>query len=305
MADRTGIVTLLGPMAPLLDDGDVVEISRNPDGAVFVERFGADPARWGGMEDGAADRFLRWCATWTATGITAESPILSGRVPGTAHRIEALVPPVVESPTFSIRRHLARKVTLGAYVPDPVPRRVIEDALAAGGNLILAGATGAGKTTLLNACLDHLATLDPSARLVLIEDTPEIRSPFANGVALRSCDGVGMDRLLVSALRLAPDRIVVGEVRTGAVLMTLLKAWNTGHPGGLVTLHANGAGEVTDRLRLLASEVMSTDPDPLLAAAVDMVVFVRRGRSRPEVASILSAVRDGGTTTMETAHAID
>ncbi len=104
-----------------------------------------------------------------------------------------------------------------------------------------------------------------ATRLVVIEDTPEIRAPFANSMAIRTADRVTMDRLLVSALRLAPQRIIVGEVREGAVLMTLLKAWNTGHPGGLVTLHANGADEVMARLAMLATEVTSTDQTPFIS----------------------------------------
>ena len=159
-------------------------------------------------------------------------------------------------------------------------------------NVLIAGATGAGKTTLLNACLGEMERIAPETRLLVIEDTPEIRSPFRNSVALRTSDGVTMDRLLVSALRQAPDRIVVGEVREGSVLLTLVKAWNTGHPGGLVTLHANSADEVIDRLSLLATEVMAADPVPVLMQATDLIVFIHRDTGRPVLSSIRAAVRD-------------
>ena len=287
----------------MLEDPEVIEISCNPSGDVFVECFGAAPERWGRLDDHTRDRFVRWCATWSGTAITREQPIFSGRIYGTAHRIEALIPPVVEATTFSIRRHSERVITLAEYVPETAPQGLIRAALKAKKNILIAGATGSGKTTFLNACLHELSALAPRTRLVVIEDTPEIRSPLENTVSLRTSERVSMDRLLVSSLRQAPDRIVVGEVRGGAVLMTLIKAWNTGHPGGLVTLHANSAGEVMERLKLLATEVVSADPVPILMQATDMIVFLRRDTDRPKLATIQSANRqsDRGPT-METVY---
>ncbi len=283
---------MLGQVAQLLDDRDIVEISCNPPAdpkcdtlALFVERFGMRPVREGGMESADTDRFVRWCATNSNSRIAADRPIFSGRIPGTAHRIEALRPPVVDRPCFSIRRHSELKVTLEDFIPDRQPRRILSTAIATRKNILIAGATGSGKTTLLNACLHELALVAPQTRLVVIEDTPEIRSPLENTLPLRTADSVGMDRLLKSALRLAPDRIIVGEVRDGHVLMTLIKAWNTGHPGGLATLHANSASEVFDRLRMLATEAVSADPTPTLLQSADMIAFVQRGTGRPIVTS--------------------
>ncbi|MYE10514.1 MAG: conjugal transfer protein TrbB [Gammaproteobacteria bacterium] len=303
MTDATSLRELLGSLADALADPEVVEVSCNPDGEVFVERFGAGPRHWGSLERSVTDRFVRWCASWSATELAFDRPILSGRVPGTAHRIEALMPPVTDGPCFSIRRHRDTVPSLEECVPEDVPRGILLEAIASRKNVLIAGATGAGKTTLLNACLGELARVAPETRLVTIEDTPEIRSPFRNAVALRTADGVTMDRLLVSALRQAPDRIVVGEVREGSVLLTLVKAWNTGHPGGLVTLHANSADEVMGRLSLLATEVMTADPVPVLMQATDLVVFIRRDTGRPVLSSIRRAVRDAdGATRMEDCH---
>ena len=288
-----GPATILGSLAEALDDPSVVEISANPDGRVFVERFGSAPEEWGELESTRADRFIRWCASRSGGLITRESPILSGRIPGTAHRIEALAPPVTDVPCFSIRRHVMHVPSLEACVPAETPRRILIAALRDRKNILIAGATGAGKTTLLNACLGELVGIAPETRLVTIEDTPEIRAPFRNAVGLRTSEHVGMDRLLVSSLRQAPDRIVVGEVREGTVLMTLIKAWNTGHPGGLVTLHANSAGEVLDRLSLLATEVMTADPVPALMRTADLIVFIRRDAARPVLSTILASARDG------------
>ena len=303
MAGATSLSELLGTLADVLDAADTIEISCNPDGAVFVERFGSGPERWGSLEPGRTARFVRWCATWSQTVVSDARPILSGRVPGTAHRIEALMPPVTDGPCFSIRRHRDEVPDLVDCVPEDVPRGILAEAVAARKNILIAGATGAGKTTLLNACLGEMERIAPDTRLLVIEDTPEIRSPFRNSVALRTADGVTMDRLLVSSLRQAPDRIVVGEVREGSVLLTLIKAWNTGHPGGLVTLHANSADEVIGRLALLATEVMTADPVPVLMQATDLIVFIHRETARPVLSSIRAAVRDAdGITRLEVLH---
>lgn len=304
MNGATSLPQILGPLSDVLSEPAVVEISVNPCSTVYVERFGAEPARWGQLDRHRAEHFIRWCATMTGTGVTSDVPIFSGRIPGTPHRVEALLPPVVDGPCFSIRRHSEQVFTLDACIPDREPRAMIEVAIADKANILIAGATGSGKTTLLNGCLCHLASAQPQTRLITIEDTPEIRSPLANTVALMTSDTISMDRLLVSALRQAPDRIVVGEVREGKMLMTLVKAWNTGHPGGLVTLHANSAPEVMPRLQLLASEVLTTDPVPILLQATDMIVFLKRGHAQPELTSIHMAKRQPGhPPKMEIAYA--
>src|SRR5688500_18901797 len=119
-------------------------------------------------------------------------------------------------------------------------RAAIERAIEARRNVLVVGGTGSGKTTLLNACIEHIARTSPDHRLVIIEDTPEIQCSARNRVFLRSTTKVDMLQLLKATLRLRPDRILVGEVR-GAEALVLLKAWNTGHPGGLATVHANDA----------------------------------------------------------------
>ena len=356
MSRATAIADILGPLALVLDEPAVVEISVNADHKVWVERFGQDPEMWGLMNPAVTERFIRWCATWSQASIMEDRPILSGRIPGTAHRIEALIPPVVEAPAFSIRRHRDQVISLqdfldpdtasqppgdmasglkastdplagcgtdafagpmaagnppedagcGADASVEITHAILSAAIAERCNILIAGATGSGKTTLLNACLDHLARIAPKTRLITIEDTPEIRVPLKNTLGLRASAEVSMDRLLVSTLRLAPDRIVVGEVREGKVLMTLIKAWDTGHPGGLTTLHANSAAEVLPRLKMLATEVMASDPTQRLMQSLDMIVFLRRGRHRPVVETIVAMQDDqvarDGVRTMEVVY---
>lgn len=303
--EHSPIREFLGDVGDLLSDPDVIEINANPDGQVYVDRFRAGRTQWGHMNAAHVERFLRWCAARTDTTITRDTPRLKGRIPGTAHRIAGMIPPIVDAPMFSIRRHLERILPLEMYIQHATPLGMIKNAIHHRQNILIAGATGAGKTTLLNACLDTVAHSEPHTRLIVIEDTPEIRHPLADHVAMRTSDTIGMDDLLVDTLRHAPTRIVVGEVRTGAVLMTLLKAWNTGHPGGFATLHANSADEVMDRLWTLGTEVMSADPTPALLQATDMIVFVRRRPDGPpDIAAIAERRGDRHNRTMETIYEV-
>lgn len=271
----------------VLDESDVVELSLNPDGAVWIERFGSAPVVIGNLTATFSERFIRFCAARSGHCLSEDQPILSTRVPGTLHRIEALLPPIVEAPSFSIRRHGAKVVPLCEFAGDARAEGIILAALAGRENIVVAGATSSGKTTLVNSCLSALAEIDPSSRLLVLEDTSELQPVSSNVLPMKSAGAVGLDRLLVSSLRLSPDRIVVGEVRTGAVLMTLLKCWNTGHPGGLTTVHADGALDVIDRFRMLASEVSVSDQSRFIFRAIDKVIFVARDVGAPVIRQIV------------------
>jgi type IV secretion system protein VirB11 len=153
-------------------------------------------------------------------------------------------------------------------------------------NILVAGGTSSGKTTLANALLAEIAALDE--RVILIEDTRELQSAAPDTVALRTRRGVvGMADLVRSTLRLRPDRIIVGEVRGGEAL-DMLKAWNTGHPGGIATVHANGARAALYRLEQLAQEAVVTVPRRLVAEAIDLVVFISGRGSERRLDSIIT-----------------
>ncbi len=154
----------------------------------------------------------------------------------------------------------------------------LRQAVAERRNIVVAGGTGSGKTTLLNALLAERAFSD--ARVIILEDTAELQCASANVVQLltkRTDPPVTMRDLVQTTLRLRPDRVVVGEVRDGAAL-EVLKAWNTGHPGGLLTLHANSAADALTRLEDLCLENIAASPKRLIASAVDLVVFITRPR---------------------------
>lgn len=289
------IPAMLHPVSRLLNDPEVIEISLNPDGNLFVERFGTKATIERECGSGEAESLIRWCATGQDRIVEKTSPIVSGTIPGFVHRIEALLPPVVTAPVFSIRRHNESPIDLemfdwGTVDASEISRMtgMIRCVVSGHKNMVICGATGSGKTSFANACLNVMAEICSQERIIVIEDTPELRPGLmANTVSLRTSDTVDQQRLLISTLRLAPDRIVVGECRDGAAALTMLRAWNTGHRGGMTTLHANGAQEVVSRLDMLCSEVATTSQERLIRSTIDIVVYLERGAGRPVVREIL------------------
>jgi type IV secretion system protein VirB11 len=223
--------------------------------------------------------------------VTRHKPIVSAELPPRGERFEGLLPPVSRAPCFAIRKPAGRIFALDDYVSSGVvtaeQRQALKDAVASRANIIVAGGTGSGKTTLANALLAEIARLNE--RVVLLEDTRELQCAAEDVVALRTQPGsVTLSDLVRSTLRLRPDRIIVGEVRGGEAL-DLLKAWNTGHPGGIATLHANSAQAALARLEQLAMEACTTPPTALIAEAIDLIVFIQRGGPAGRVVSEIYA----------------
>ena len=270
----------LGPMlCATLDDPSVVEIMLNPDGRIFVERLGGWSRETGTMLAGTAEIVIGSVAHALRSEGDDENPIVSGELPIGGHRFEGLLPPVVGAPTFTIRKRASQLIALDAYVASGVMSEGQADALrsavASRRNIVVSGGTGSGKTTLANAVIVEMVRVAPEHRLVILEDTAEIRCAAENAVALHTSDTVDMARLLKSTMRLRPDRIIVGEVRDGAAL-TLLKAWNTGHPGGITTVHANTAASALRRLEQLTAEASRQPMREVIGEAVDLVVSIER-----------------------------
>lgn len=275
-----------------LVDPQVIEIMLNPDGKLYIERLGSGMKAAGTVEPGRAEVLIGVVAHALGQEVNERKPIISGELPLGGHRFEGLLPPAVSAPTFSIRRRAVTRVPLQDYLASGLMteaqyRRIL-DAITRRQNIVVCGGTGSGKTTLANALMLEIQRLFPDDRIVLIEDTVEIECAAQNCVLLRSSDEIAIDRLLKSTLRLRPDRILVGEVRDGAAL-TLLKAWNTGHPGGFTTLHANDARKALTRLEQLVCEATHTPMQGVIADAVDLIVSIRRtdhGRRVEEVLGV-------------------
>ncbi|MCG8273829.1 P-type conjugative transfer ATPase TrbB [Aquamicrobium sp. NLF2-7] len=269
-----------------LADTSVVEIMLNPDGRLFIERLGQGIVSAGAMTPGAAEIIIGSVAHALGSEVDDDRPIVSGELPIDGHRFEGLLPPVVAAPTFTIRRRASRLIPLADYVRDGImtaeQARTIQNAVSSRLNIVVSGGTGSGKTTLANAILQEIAHEAPDQRLVILEDTAELQCSAENAVALHTSDSVDMARLLKSTMRLRPDRIIVGEVRDGAAL-TLIKGWNTGHPGGLTTIHANNAKSALRRLEQLTAEVSQQPMREVIGEAIDLVVSIERtprGRGR-------------------------
>lgn len=282
----------LGPeLLRPLEDPTVIEILLNPDGKLWIERLGGHTLECSGDLDRVrAMSIITTVAALLDTTIAIDRPILECELPSDGSRFEALIPPVVSAPTFSIRKKASAVYTLEQYVADGIitdgQRQAILSAIGERKNILVAGGTGTGKTTLSNAILGAIASVEPEHRVVIIEDTRELQCPARNTVYLRTSDEVDQTMLLRATMRLRPDRIVVGEVRDKSAL-ALLKAWNTGHPGGVSTVHANDAAAALVRVGQLIQEAGVPPSPELIAEAVNLVVSIKRTRGARRVDEIV------------------
>jgi type IV secretion system protein VirB11 len=282
---RKMLRTALGPLLlARLEDPGVAEVMLNPDGRVWVDRF-EDGLTDAGLMLSAADgeRILRLVAHHVGVEIHAGRPRLAAELPGTGERFEGLMPPLVVGPAFSLRKPASRVFPLLDYVAAGVMSAEQAELLAGAVrdrmNILVVGPTSSGKTTLVNALLAEVAA--GGDRVVMIEDVRELQCAAPNLVALRTGEGAAtLGELVRSSLRLRPDRIIIGEVR-GPEALDLIKAWGTGHPGGVGTLHAGSSLGALLRLEQLIQEAVVTVPRPLIADTVDLVaVLAGRGRQR-------------------------
>jgi type IV secretion system protein VirB11 len=277
--------TALGPaIAAWLEDAAIIEVMLNPDGRLWVDRLAGGLADTGERLAAAdGERIVRLVAHHVGAEVHPASPRVSAELPETGERFEGLLPPVVTAPAFAIRKPAVAVFTLDDYAAAGIMTGLqaegLRNAVRKRQNILVAGGTSTGKTTLTNALLAEVAkTTD---RVVLIEDTRELQCRSPNLVALRTKDGVAsLSDLVRSSLRLRPDRIPIGEVR-GAEALDLLKAWGTGHPGGLGTIHAGTAIGALRRLEQLIQEAVITVPRALIAETIDVIaVLSGRGSDR-------------------------
>jgi type IV secretion system protein VirB11 len=291
----------LGPVVlGLLADPTTEDILLNPDSRLWAKRMGQGFQEVGSMSYSQASTALGTIAAWKGTVVNHQNPVLETELPLDGSRFEGLVSPVVRRPVFAIRlrprkvftladyeaagiltdasdegnrQRLRRRETFSSQVYGLSHGEIIRHAIVSKKNILVVGSTGSGKTTLVNAILDAQTSLAPHDRVVSIEDTTELQCMVKNYVDLRAVGNVSTLDCLRACMRLKPSRIVVGEVR-GAEAHALLKAWNTGHPGGAATVHANDAMSGLVRLESLVAEATSAPQQNLIAEAVDLVVFI-------------------------------
>jgi pilus assembly protein CpaF len=303
----------LGPLEVLLADPAVEEVMVNGPASVYVERRGRIEATDVAFADeeelrNAIERIL----APLGRRVDELSPMVDARL-GDGSRVNVVIPPLaIDGPLVSIRRFGVRRpgpdelVALGTLSADQ--RRLLADAVAGHRSILVSGGTGSGKTTLLNALSSFIAA---GERVVTIEDAAELRLQQPHVVRLESrpagVEGRGqvtIRDLLRNALRMRPDRIVIGEVR-GAEALDLLTALNTGHDGALSTVHANSPADALSRLETLALMAGVGLPHAAVAEQVqrgiDLVVHLeRRGDGARVVGEIAEVVRAAGTTAVRT-----
>lgn len=292
--------TAMGPvLSAAMDDPEIIEISLNPDGALWVERLHAGRVR---LEDrlsaSDAERIIRLMAAHIGREVHPGAPFVSAEIPETGERFEGVLPPICRAPIFAIRKHISRILTLEQYVEDGIldarDADLLRQAVVLRHNILIAGATSSGKTTLANALLQEIAKTD--GRVFILEDTIELKCASLDSVALRTEPGVAtLTELVRRTLRLGLDRVVVGEVR-GPEALDLLKVWGTGHPGGIATIHAGSAHGALVRLEQLIQEAVVTVPRALIADTIHVVVFISgrgSGRRVRELVRVIGLDGDG------------
>lgn len=321
-ARKRNLETLTRSIGPTVLDAlanpKVNEVMLNADGRIWVQEFGRGMYDTGQkLRAAAADKVLSVVASMLGTVITRERPIVEGELPLDGSRFEGLMAPVVAAPVFAIRRPAGTIFTLADFAAqgvltdkdDPLNAKkrshanflalcegkshqaILELAIRMKKNIVIIGGTGSGKTTFANALIDAMTRLAADMRLIVIQDTLELQCRAPNAVLLRTSENVKMQHLLRATLRLRPDRIVVGEVRGGEIL-DLIKAWNTGHPGGLTTIHADSAADGLVRMEQMMQEA-GVPPNPrLIASVAHVVLFIEEesavvgGRKIREVALV-------------------
>lgn len=275
-----------------MDDPTVIEVIVNPNGEIVVDRIGRDMETIGVMELAKTIQLLGTIAHMLHTTISYDNPILEGELPGDGSRVEGVVSPITEGPSINIRKKASAVFSLDEYVASgravTSNVEVLRQAILDRKNILVVGGTGTGKTTFVNAILKEISVLTPKHRIISIEDTRELQFSSENVVSMRTTANENMQVLLRVVMRQRPDRIVVGEVRGGEAL-SMLKAWNTGHPGGICTVHANSARAGLLRIEQLISEVSASPMNALIAEAIDIVAYlVRDPKIGPKLAELVA-----------------
>lgn len=313
--DNAGLQALREACGPAiltaLEDPAVVEVMVNPDSSIWMEKHGVGCVR---LEDTCsptqAVRILSLVRTMQFRS-DGNALVVEGRFPLDGSRIAGVLPPLADNAAFSIRKHSPKVIALDEYRQNGVIRALgaggtlsasealmnkvrqfrhpidaLREAVSRHRNILVIGGTGSGKTTLVNALLHEIGEQCATDRVVSIEDTAELQVSNPNHVSMQAATGIAMPDLLRVTMRMRPDRIVVGEVR-GAEAYTLLKSWNSGHAGGVATLHANSAEEGLQKL----SQYVFEDPQAsnfsadsvgwMVAQAVHLIVVIERVNSAP------------------------
>ncbi len=289
---------LAGPILDAFERDDLTDIHCNVDGRVRFHTHQGVEVTGATLAPESIRSVLHLLADDQGDSLTAGTAFFAGRFPVDAPfcraRIHAVLPPVVARASFAIRVHAPEIFKLGDFATPEQGVSIIDEVLAKKLNVLIIGGTSTGKTSLLNSLLQHVAYLFPKERLLCLEDVPEITVSLDDHLCLRTeATGYTLQDLVANALRLNPARLVIGEVRGGEAL-DLIDAWSTGHRGGFATLHADDVHGALLRLERLARRhprAGNASLRPDIAAAVDVVIELRRAGKRPRISAIHRLVR--------------
>lgn len=265
-----------------MQDPDIFEVRLNPDSKIWIDTFSRGQYYTGhNMNAHSAKQVMYEIAALTGQVIHPDRGMLQAEIPDSylfdSSRFQGMLPPVTEAPAFAIRKHGNVEYTLDDYlgkgIVTPRQKEIILQAIYDEKNIIIAGGTKSGKTTFVNAILTEISKIK-GIRVVIMEDTAELRCTNEDKVSLRTTPEVSLNDLLRITLRLSPNRIVVGEIR-GNEALTLLDAWSTGHRGGCSTVHSDSAYDTLSRLEGLVSRVSLTPQHETVGRAIDMVVYLK------------------------------
>lgn len=284
------------------EDEDITEIMLNDDKTVWVDSLTKGMYNTGiVLENLESMKIINTIATYAEAKLDKEEATISAELPDTGFRFEAVIPPNVDNPIFSIRKKSILIYTLDDYVEmgslTQEQKEKIEKAILNYKNILIVGGTGTGKTTFANACIGAIPKTD---RLVILEDTKEIRSLCPNKVSLKTSRSTSMEKLFYSTMRLRPDRIIVGEIR-GATSLDLLTAWNSGHSGGFSTIHSDSTEGALEQLEQYNQRKSIDKQQQLIAKAVDIVVVLKRINGKRKIVEIKEVLgfKNGSYITQE------
>lgn len=305
LRQSANLTRLAAPLLPSLKQQTTLDVVVNADESVWVNRLGSGFERAHDFRMHDSTLLLQGIATIRRIAFDHDHPILETIFPLTGDRIEGLISPVVDGAVLAIRTRQKQIFSLSEMTDvgilsnkvDPLNAKrhhddflgrahgrdhlsIIRLAAQYRRNILLVGPTGSGKTTFANSIIAEWADVTPSDRVIIIEDTPELQCSLPNHVQLLATAHVSQTDLLVASLRLIPKRIVVGEVREPEPARVLLGAWNTGHSGGLATIHANDAVSGLRKLETLIGGHEASVRERI-ASAIDVVIFIDGEESIP------------------------
>lgn len=296
-----GLRHALGPkVAELLSASDVTDLMLNADGRLWIDRLGSGRSDTGvRMSSPDAEFAMRMLSTHAGDVLTRHSPLLSATLPNSGERIAGTIPPITDAPTFAIRVPPRRTFDENDFAISSCrdesmfewsglsKREAIDRAIEERRSILVAGATGSGKTSLLSSIFKRSCI--SSDRALLLEDTREVQLAALDHVRMVTSQTVEMQRLVEHAMRYRPDRLFLGEVRSGGVAISLINALNSGHPGSACTVHANGARLALRKMELLCRQGCGDPQSEAIAEAFGLVIFcMRLPGERPAIADVLS-----------------